>query len=65
MKKSLIKNIPQRLVLAITKQHDIKLLCWNFIEQCWDDEFGDDYMYDKEQVEYWMDIPAVPEIIDV
>lgn len=34
------KEYPQRLVLAITKQHDIKLLCWNFIEQCWDDEFG-------------------------
>lgn len=30
---------------------------WNKHEQCWDDETGDDYMCDKDEVEYWFDIP--------
>lgn len=54
-------NYPQRLVLACTHSGDIKLLCWNFTEQCWDDEYGDDFMYYKEDVEYYMNIPEIPE----
>lgn len=30
---------------------------WNKHEQCWDDESGDDYMCNKEDVAEWFDIP--------
>lgn len=55
------RNYPQRLVLASTHSGDIELLCWNFTEQCWDDAYGDDFMYYKEDVEYYMNIPEIPE----
>ena len=30
---------------------------WNAKCDCWDDETGDDYMCDKDKVDYWFDIP--------
>lgn len=30
---------------------------WNPYDNCWDDEEGDDYYCDPEQIEAWTEIP--------
>ena len=30
-----------------------QILCWNVYYECWDDEEGDDYCCDKDQVKKW------------
>lgn len=37
--------------------------CWNEHDGCWDTEYGDDYLCDREKVIAWFEIPPVPEEI--
>lgn len=37
--------------------YQTQILMFNHIEQCWDQEDGDDYDCDIEQVEQWMYLP--------
>jgi len=41
-------------VLVYT-EGEVKILCFNHEHECWDDESGDDYYCDVEDVEYWME----------
>ena len=34
---------------------------WNDLQECWDDEYGDDYYCDKEGVVRWMYIDDLTE----
>ena len=54
------QNYPQRLVIALNQYNCAELLMWNFTEQCWDDETGDDFKYHKEDIKYYMEIPEIP-----
>lgn len=38
----------------------IQCNAWNEKHQCWDDISGDDYMFDKYMVLYWMEFPNIP-----
>lgn len=39
---------------------EVMMLCFNHEHECWDDESGDDYYCDVEDVEYWMPLPKEP-----
>lgn len=52
-------NIVHIRVLVWT-EGEIKILCFNHLHECWDDESGDDYFCDVEDVEYWMELPEEP-----
>jgi len=52
-------NIVHVRVLVWTED-EIKILCFNHLNECWDDESGDDYFCDVEDVEYWMELPEEP-----
>jgi len=38
-------------------KREVMMLCFNHEHECWDDESGDDYFCDVEDVEYWMKLP--------
>lgn len=40
--------------------YQYKLLIWNGVYNCWDDEEGDDYFCDRDRVEYWTHLPKEP-----
>lgn len=40
--------------------YQYKLLIWNDVYNCWDDEEGDDYFCDRDKVEYWTHLPKEP-----
>ena len=42
-----------------------QILCWNAHYECWDDEEGDDYFCDKEQVEKWEYLENIINTLDV
>ena len=39
---------------------EVTMLCFNHEHECWDDEDGDDYCCDIENVEFWMPLPKNP-----
>ena len=41
-------------------QGEVTMLCFNHEHECWDDESGDDYLCDIDNVEYWMPLPNPP-----
>jgi hypothetical protein len=58
-----IEEVPQSDVKVLACYHGFyKLLVWNSTYECWDDEEGDDYFCDKEQVSYWMSLPEMPKV---
>lgn len=58
-----IEEVPQNEEKVLTCYYGFyKLLTWNSQYGCWDDEKGDDYFCDREQVEYWMRLPEMPKI---
>lgn len=58
-----IEGVPQSDVKVLACYHGFyKLLVWNSTYECWDDEEGDDYFCDKEQVSYWMSLPEMPKV---
>lgn len=44
---------------VVWRRGSFEVLCFNHEHECWDDETGDDYECDIEDVEYWM-IPNSP-----
>jgi hypothetical protein len=44
-----------------TRYSCVRILNFNHEQECWDDEFGDDYECDIERVSHWMPIPDSPE----
>lgn len=41
--------------------HDgcITVLCWNCEDECWDDEEGDDYECDADEVDYYIPLSDI------
>ena len=57
------EGLPEDSERVLVKLHnrscwDWGVAVWNEMYECWDDSEGDDYMYDKDDVEYWMRIRA-------
>ena len=50
----------QCCIVFDTYDKQIKLLCFNEFNKCWDTEDGDDYYCDIERVSHWMPLPAKP-----
>lgn len=46
--------------VLVWTEGEIKILCFNHYHECWDDESGDDYFCDVEDVECWMELPEEP-----
>ena len=58
-----IEEVPQSDVKVLACYHGFyKLLVWNSTYECWDDEEGDDYFCDKEQVSYCIPLPEMPKV---
>lgn len=58
-----IEGVPQNDVKVLACYYGFyKLLVWNSTYECWDDEEGDDYFCDKEQVSHWMPLPEMPKV---
>jgi len=43
------------------KYHEVRILTWNSHYNVWDDEEGDDYFCEPDQVSYWMELPEKPQ----
>lgn len=57
------EGVPQNTVKVLACYRGFyKLLVWNSVYECWDDEEGDDYFCEKEQVSYWMPLPEMPKV---
>ena len=46
--------------VLVWSEGEVMMLCFNHDHECWDDESGDDYYCDIEDVEYWMPLPEEP-----
>ena len=46
--------------VLVCTEGEVMILCFNHEHECWDDESGDDYECDVEDVEYWMPLPKEP-----
>ena len=47
---------------VLTYSHgEYAILCFNHEHECWDDESGDDYECDIEEIEWWQPLPKSPE----
>ena len=48
--------MPQTLCLTKSKRYGIKLLAYNHSYDVWDDEYLDDYVCDRDDIEEWKPI---------
>jgi hypothetical protein len=45
-----------------THHYMVRTLVFNHENECWDDEWGDDYECNIERVSHWMPIPDRPKL---
>lgn len=46
--------------VLVCTEGEVKILRFSHEHECWDDESGDYYYCDVEDVEYWMPLPEEP-----
>lgn len=50
----------EQIPCLIVKGKDVLIRVWNCHHKVWDDEEGDDFYCEAEDVSYWMPLPAPP-----
>ena len=66
--KTTISGLPteEKQYLCIRKNSkNIEMLTWNSFYNVWDCADGDDYDCDAEAIEYWCELPELPNFIEV
>ena len=59
-KKPGLKNYEQIRCL-IKRNGEIEISIWNCEHICWDDDEGDDFMYQPGNIDFWMPLSDLPE----
>lgn len=44
----------------VCNSYGMQIATWNGENNCWDDEYGDDYIGDWDKFGYWMELPESP-----
>jgi len=47
----------ERCLVCYKPWKRVIVLTYNFYDECWDDEEGDDYFCDFTEVDYWCSLP--------
>ena len=47
----------ERCLVCYKPWQRVIILTYNFFDECWDDDEGDDYFCDFDEVDYWCSLP--------